>query len=158
MAIKVYQGGEAVRIESRGNQYRPINLIFKQYYSNGASLSWKSFSFPSVSELQACISSNEKKTVFRSAILAGSFKEKTGLGLKLQAVVEHLAQEAAEKAVKKCIVKACTLSVMGVGDDTEYEFSALNALHVNAVFLKSCALHLQPGAEKEPDQQEGPKR
>jgi hypothetical protein len=158
MAIKVYQGAEAVRIESRGNQYRPINLIFKQYYSNGANLSWQSFSFPSVRDLQACIASGEKKTIFKASVLDDSFKDKADLGLKLQTVVEHLAREAAEKAVRHCSVKACTLSVMGMGDDTEYEFSELNALHVKAVFLKSCAIHLQKSAEKESGQQEGPTR
>lgn len=148
MAIKVYREGQAVRIESRGNRYLPIHLIFKQYYVNTSEVSWQSFSFANVRELQACILSAEKKTLFSSSVLPGSFKDKTDLGLKLQVVVEHLAQEAAEHAVKNRSIKACTVSIMGVGDDTEYEFSALNAAHVKAVFLKSCESHLKEDADK----------
>lgn len=131
MTIKLFKKSQAINFNARCNEGH-LRVIFKQYYTNEQAPSWMYRSFKSDEALVRFVNGEASKET--------QFAFKKPIDVFFENIVSHFALEAAEKAIKGHAVSACTLSIEMHSAPLEFEFSSLDARHVQAVYAKQMQL------------------
>ena len=127
MTIKLFKQSQDVNFPFRHGEGH-LRVIFKQYYTNDQAPSWMYRSFKTDEALKRFVQGEASKDV--------QFVYKKPVDVFLGDIVSHFAREAAEQALKGHSVTACTLSMAMGGKPLEFEFSSLDARHIQAVYAK----------------------
>ncbi|WOF82149.1 hypothetical protein P5704_025510 (plasmid) [Pseudomonas sp. FeN3W] len=143
MAIKIYNEGKKI---SRGfsPKEKPVRLVFKQYYLRGDDFSWYSIGRDSEKSMLAMIADKRRSEIVRHEYGVMKKIKVNSIEHKLLEVKEHMALEAAEKAVKfSNPVTAFTVSLEGYSENKEYLVSSLNQKILLDILYETCP-HLKP--------------